>query len=103
MLMSHDHDRKSKPDFDDSCRSGTTDLDLSTSDRSEFNGVDFRDARSIIWPKSCLAVKTQQESMRKLSTSAPEHTPRPPLRRSSTTTSSSISFDKIIVRNYDGE
>jgi hypothetical protein len=102
MLMRRNDDSKNKPDFDDSCRSGATHLDFSTSDRSVFDGVDFCDARSKILPKSCLAVKTQQESLRKLSTS--EHmqsTSRSSLRRSST--SSSISFDKIIVRNYDGE
>ena len=97
--------KQNKPDFDDSCRSGATHLDFSTSDRSEFDGVDFFDARSKLPSRSCLAVKTQHDSLRRLAT--PEHTQATPsrerasFRRSST--NSSVSFDKVICRNYDGD
>mmetsp|Transcript_12489 Transcript_12489/g.18737 ORF Transcript_12489/g.18737 Transcript_12489/m.18737 type:complete len:203 (+) Transcript_12489:152-760(+) len=93
-MMSGYHN-KEKPDFDDSCRSGATHLDCSSSDRSEFDGVDFFGfgARSKL-TRSCLIVKTQHDSLRQLPTSE--------LKRSSLRSStSSISFDKVTLRKYD--
>ena len=91
MGMMSGYHNKEKPDVDDSCRSGATHLDCSSSDRSEFDGVDFVGARSKL-TRSCLVVKTQQDSLRQLPTSE--------MKRS---TSSNISFDKVTLRNYDGE
>jgi len=82
-----------KPDFDDSCRSGATHLDLSISHRSAFDGGDFFDARSKL-TRSCLTVKTQQDSLRQLSSSELRSSIR-------SSTSSTVSFDKITLRNYD--
>ena len=94
---------KSKPGFDDSCRSGATYLDCSidSSDRSAF-GRDSLDGRGKT--RSCLLVKTQQDSLRRLSSSELKNTTRSAssgdLRSS---TSSNISFDKVTFRTYDGE
>ena len=96
---------KSKPGFDDSCRSGATYLDSSIdcSDRSAF-GRDSLDGRGKT--RSCLLVKTQQDSLRRLSSS--ELKKKDPIRRASSSelrssTSSNISFDKVTFRTYDGE
>mmetsp|Transcript_18521 Transcript_18521/g.30328 ORF Transcript_18521/g.30328 Transcript_18521/m.30328 type:complete len:218 (-) Transcript_18521:71-724(-) len=88
---------KSKPGFDDSCRSGATHLDCSIdcSDRSAIDGCDFFDGRSKL-TRSCLLVKTQQDSLKQLSTSELKEAPS---RRSSSETT--ISFDKVTLRTYD--
>ena len=99
---------KSKPGFDDSCRSGATYLDCSIdcSDRSAFgrNSLDGRGKT-----RSCLLVKTQQDSLRRLSSSELKKDPTRSASlselRSSTrsSTSSNISFDKVTFRTYDGK
>jgi hypothetical protein len=124
MLSFYHSSRRSKKTekvgFDDSARSGTTDLDLSTSDRFDshhlffFNDDDDKqqlkscladndDKQQL---KSCLAVKTQAESLMRPSLSssgldAPVSgsTRQEAFRRSST--SSLISFDKVQIRSYD--
>ena len=88
------NDKMSKPDFNDSCRSGVH-LDLSISDRSAFDGDDFFGGRSKL-TRSCLLVKTHQDSLKQLLTSDL----RSSLRSS---TSSTVSFDKVTLRSYDGE
>lgn len=87
--------KMSKPHFDDSYRSGATHLDVSISDRSTFDGDDFFGARNKL-TRSCLIVKTQQDSLRQLPTSELKSSIR-------STTSSTVSFDKITLRSYDGE
>lgn len=117
---------KEKVGFDDSARSGTTDLDLSTSDRYGdefdshhlffFNDDDVKqqlksclavndDKQQL---KSCLAVKTQAESLMRQSLYSSRHdapvsesTRQEAFRRSSTSSSSLISFDKVQIRSYD--
>lgn len=128
MLSFYHHSSRSKKTekvgFDDSARSGTTALDLSSSDRygAEFDShylfffnddddkqqlksclADNDDKQQL---KSCLAVKTQAESLMRPSLSssgldAPVSgsTRQEAFRRSST--SSLISFDKVQIRSYD--
>ncbi len=90
------NDKMSKPDFDDSYRSGATHLDLSISDRSAFDGDDFFGGRSKL-TRSCLLVKTQQDSLKQMPSTSDL---RSSLRSS---TSSTVSFDKVTLRSYDGE
>jgi hypothetical protein len=114
-MLSFYHSSRSKKTekvgFDDSARSGTTALDLSSSDRygAEFDSHHlffFNDDDDKQQLKSCLAVKTQAESLMRPSLSssgldAPVSgsTRQEAFRRSST--SSLISFDKVQIRSYD--
>lgn len=119
--------KKEKVGFDDSTRSGTTDLDLSSSNRygAEFDSHhlfffndddDKQQLKSCLATnddnkqqlKSCLVVKTQAESLMRQSLSSSGHdapvsgsTRQEAFRRSSTSSSSLISFDKVQIRSYD--
>ena len=114
-MLSFYHSSRSKKTekvgFDDSARSGTTDLDLSSSNRygAEFDSHHlffFNDDDDKKQLKSCLTVKTQEESLMRQSLSSSGHdapvsasTRQEAFRRSST--SSLISFDKVQIRSYD--
>lgn len=129
-MLSFYHSSRSKKTekvgFDDSARSGATDLDLSSSDRygAEFDSHhlfffndddDKKQRKSCLAAnvdkqqlKSCLAVKTQAESLMRPSLSSSGHdapvsgsTRQEASRRSSTSSSSLISFDKVQIRSYD--
>ena len=115
IMLSFYHSSRSKKTekvgFDDSARSGTTALDLSSSDRygAEFDSHHlffFNDDDDKQQLKSCLTVKTQEESLKRPSLSSSGHdapvsgsTRQEAFRRSST--SSLISFDKVQIRSYD--
>ena len=126
IMLSFYHSSRSKKTekvgFDDSTRSGATDLDLSSSNRygAEFDSHhlfffndddDKQQLKSCLATnddkqklKSCLVVKTQAESLMRQSLDyAPisASTRQEAFRRSSTSSSSLISFDKVQIRSYD--